>query len=50
LHPIRLNVILHCSGTDSAWMEQHPLERAYPYEGENPADLGWLRFATAPSR
>jgi hypothetical protein len=50
LHPIRLNVILHCSGIDSAWMEQHPIDRAYPYEGENPADLGWLRFATDPSR
>ena len=52
LRPVRLNVLHRCSGTNraSAWIEQHALERAYPYEGENPADLGWLRFGAGPDR
>ena len=47
LHPIRLNVVHQCSagGSPSAWVERHLVNRGFPYGFENPADLGWLRFA-----
>ena len=45
MHPIRLNVIHQCSaGGPRAWVERHPVDRGYPYSGENDADLGWLRW------
>ena len=46
LHPIRLNVIHQCSasGRSCSWIQRQPVHRAFPYGGENYADLGWLRF------
>ena len=46
LHPIRLNVIHHCSAgmLSSSWIQRQPVERPYPYSGESYGDLGWLRF------
>ncbi len=47
LRPIRLNVIHQCTVPSASgwWVPRHPIQARLLYGAENPADLGWLRFA-----
>jgi hypothetical protein len=47
LHPIRLNLIHQCTvgSASGSWMPRHPITPRLLFGADNPADLGWLRFA-----